>query len=135
MRFEYDSMVLWYGTADTPAPSGSLPPTTASQVVTIAVQPPSVSNSVQVIYRVNGGAASTVNATIQRQDLVQKVQYFTAQLPAFHRGDTIDYIAVARSPGRQVPSPTVVLQVSNADKFVAERLSCVFRLPNRKGCR
>jgi hydrogenase maturation factor len=29
----------------------------------------------------------------------------------------------------------VVLQVSNADKFVAERLWCVLRLPNRKGCR
>jgi predicted GIY-YIG superfamily endonuclease len=29
----------------------------------------------------------------------------------------------------------VVLQVSNADKFVAERRSCVLRLPNRKGCR
>jgi len=29
----------------------------------------------------------------------------------------------------------VVLQVSNADKFVAERLSCVLRLPRRKGCR
>ena len=32
-------------------------------------------------------------------------------------------------------APLVVLQVSNADKFVAERLSCVLRLPNRKGCR
>src|ERR1035441_4769614 len=31
--------------------------------------------------------------------------------------------------------PLVVLQVSNADKFVAERLWCVLRLPNRKGCR
>jgi hypothetical protein len=30
---------------------------------------------------------------------------------------------------------TVVLQVSNADKFVAEGLSCVLRLPSRKGCR
>jgi hypothetical protein len=29
----------------------------------------------------------------------------------------------------------VVLQVSNADKFVAERLSCVLRLPSGKGCR
>jgi hypothetical protein len=28
----------------------------------------------------------------------------------------------------------VVLQVSKADKFVAERLSCVLRLPRRKGC-
>jgi hypothetical protein len=33
------------------------------------------------------------------------------------------------------PSGGVVLQVSNADKFVAECLSCVLRLPNRKGCR
>jgi hypothetical protein len=30
---------------------------------------------------------------------------------------------------------TVVLQLSNADKFVAERLSCVPTLPNRKACR
>ena len=30
---------------------------------------------------------------------------------------------------------TVVLQVSNADKFVAERLWCILKLPNRKGCR
>jgi hypothetical protein len=30
---------------------------------------------------------------------------------------------------------SVVLQVSNADKFVVERLLCVLRLPNRKGCR
>ena len=30
---------------------------------------------------------------------------------------------------------SVVLQVSNAGKFVAERRSCVLRLPTRKGCR
>jgi hypothetical protein len=30
------------------------------------------------------------------------------------------------------PLDRVVLQVSNADKFVAERLSCVLRLPSRK---
>jgi hypothetical protein len=29
----------------------------------------------------------------------------------------------------------VVLQVSNADRFVAERLACVLRLPTRRGCR
>src|SRR5277367_1094009 len=29
----------------------------------------------------------------------------------------------------------VVLQVSNADKFVAKLLSCVLRRPSRKGCR
>jgi NADPH:quinone reductase-like Zn-dependent oxidoreductase len=36
-------------------------------------------------------------------------------------------------PGQKVLM--VVLQVSNGDKFVAERLSCVLRLPSRKGCR
>jgi hypothetical protein len=38
-------------------------------------------------------------------------------------------VAVAARPSVDA-SPTVVLQVSNADKFVAERLSCVLRLPN-----
>jgi hypothetical protein len=107
MRFEYDSMVLWYGTADAPAPTGSVPASSGSTVtIAVAVQPPSVSNTVQVIYRVNGGAPATVNAAVQRQDLVQKVQYFSARLPAFQIGDRIDYVAVARSPGRQVPSPS-----------------------------
>ena len=36
---------------------------------------------------------------------------------------------------KQLKVSGVVLQVSNADKFVAERLTCVLRLPNRKGCR
>ena len=105
MRFDYDSMVLWYGTSDAPAPSGSVPLSPGKQTaITIAVQPPSVSNTAQVLYRVNGGATVTVNATVQRQDLVQKVQYFSAQLPAFQAGDKVDYVAVARSPGRQVPA-------------------------------
>ncbi len=33
------------------------------------------------------------------------------------------------------PTKTVVLQVSNAERFVAERLSCILRLSNRIGCR
>ena len=43
--------------------------------------------------------------------------------------DGLSYREIARG------LKTVVLQLSNADKFVAERLSCVLRLPNRKGCR
>jgi ribosomal protein L35AE/L33A len=35
----------------------------------------------------------------------------------------------------RVHTKEVVLQVSNADKFVAKRLSCVLRLSNRKDCR
>jgi len=108
MRFENDNMALWLGTADAPAPSGSVSPSSANQAtVTVAVQPPSVSNSVQVIYRVNGGSPATVNAKVLRQDPVQKVQYFSTRLPAFQAGDKVEYVAVAHSPGRQVPSPSV----------------------------
>jgi Tc toxin complex TcA C-terminal TcB-binding domain/Neuraminidase-like domain len=107
MRFEHGGMLLWFGTADAPAPTGSVPLSSANQAaVTVAVQPPSASNSVQVIYRVNGGTAATVNAKILRQDLVRKVQYFSARLPAFRAGDKVEYVAVARSPGKQVPSPS-----------------------------
>ncbi len=106
MRFENGGMVLWYGTTDAPAPPESVPSTSANRsTVTVAVQPPSVSNSVQLIYRVNGGASASINAKVLRQDLVNKVQYFSVQLPAFQAGDKVEYIAVARSPGKQVPSP------------------------------
>jgi len=108
VRFEFDNMTLWYGTSDAPAPTGAVTASSGNQAtvtVTVAVQPPSVSNSVQVIYRVNGAAKATVNAMVTKQDLINKVQYFSAPLPAFQVGQQVDYIAVARSPGRQVPSP------------------------------
>jgi hypothetical protein len=35
----------------------------------------------------------------------QKVQYLAVQLPTLPGGTKIDYAVVARSPGRQVPSP------------------------------
>lgn len=111
MRFESDAMVLWFGTADAPAPSGALPPEQSGLPINVAVQPPSISNTVQIIYRVNGGAPMPpVTAALKRQDVVQKVQYFLAQLPAntFKPGDKVDYVAVARSPGRQVPAQAVV---------------------------
>jgi hypothetical protein len=103
VRFQNDGMVLWYGTSDAPAPIGPVSSASGSQI-TVGVQPPSPSNSVQIIYRINGGATATVNAAVSRQDLVQKVQYFQGKLPAFHPGDKVDYVAVARAPGKQVPS-------------------------------
>jgi len=108
MRFELDGMVVWYGTADAPAPTGTVSPVSGSNQATVtivvAVQPPSVSNSVQISYRVNGGSPAVANADLQKQDLVQKAQYFSAKLPVFKAGDNVDYVAIARSPGRQVPS-------------------------------
>jgi hypothetical protein len=108
VRLQNDGMVLWYGTNDAPAPTGAVSPgpdgSHATVTIAVAVQPPSVSNTVQVSYRVNGGSPAVVNAALGKQDLVLKIQYFSAQLPAFRVGDNVDYVAVARSPGRQVPA-------------------------------
>lgn len=103
MRFQNDGMVLWYGTSDAPAPDGAVGSATGNQV-TVAVQPPSPSNTVQIVYRVNGGAHAAFYATVSRQDLVHKVQYFLGKFPAFKPGDQIEYIAVGHAPGKQVPA-------------------------------
>src|SRR5580700_2455348 len=84
VRFEHDKMVLWYGTADALAPSGAVTAAADNQAVvtiTAAVQPRSVSNSVQVVYRVNGGELQNVAARQSRQDPVNKVHHFSAELP------------------------------------------------------
>ncbi|MGA2704759.1 MAG: neuraminidase-like domain-containing protein [Isosphaeraceae bacterium] len=123
MRFEYDGMVLWYATPDAPAPTGSVSAAPengqATVSIAVAVQPLSVSNTVEVRYRVNGGSPATINAASQKQDLVRKVQYFSARLPAFQVGDQVDYIAIARSPGRQVPSPNDAATFPSAFSVVA----------------
>jgi hypothetical protein len=53
-------------------------------------------------------------------------QFLTWHSPKPDRQNDVDF---------QQSVDFVVLQVSNADKFVAERLSCVLRLPNRRDCR
>jgi Tc toxin complex TcA C-terminal TcB-binding domain/Neuraminidase-like domain/Salmonella virulence plasmid 28.1kDa A protein len=135
MRFEHDGLVLWYGTPDASAPTGPVAAASRSNQATVrivvGVQPASVSNNVQVTYRVNEGTPASVKAVPQRQDLVRKTQYFVAKLPAFQVGDKIDYIVLARAPGRQVPTAgeaatypvsfTVVAAPAEKDaKFAAE---------------
>ena len=51
------------------------------------------------------------------------------------RSKTTPCKALLSKKGPPASKLGVVLQVSNADKFVAERLQYVLRLPNRKGCR
>jgi tetratricopeptide (TPR) repeat protein len=63
-------------------------------------------------------------------DLDGVLRELTAELEeARTSGDDLAQISALQALAR------VVLQVSNADKFVAEPLSCVLRLPTRKGCR
>ena len=107
-RFQNEGMVLWYGTPDAPAPSGDVaigPGSRQAMVtLTVALQPPSGSNSVRVRYRVNGGSALTLSAALQREDLTKKAQYFSVKFPPFQAGDKIDYIVIGSAPGKQVPS-------------------------------
>jgi hypothetical protein len=108
MRFQNEGMVLWYGTPDAPAPSGDVAIAPGSQqamvTVTVALQPPSGSNSVRVRYRVNGGSPLTLSAALQREDLRRKAQYFSVTFPPFQAGDKIEYLAIGSAPGKQVPS-------------------------------
>jgi hypothetical protein len=108
MRFQNEGMVLWYGTPDAPAPSGdvAIPPGSRQAIVTmtVALQPPSGSNSVRVRYRVNGGSPLTLHAALQREDLVIKAQYYSVKFPPFQAGDKIDYVVIGSAPGKQVPS-------------------------------
>jgi type VI secretion system Hcp family effector len=105
MRFSNDGLTMWYGTADAPAPAGWVRAKgqSAQVSVTVGVQPPSSSNSVQITYRVNGGSPTSVTAVLLMHDVHQQAQYFQAKLPAFASGDKVDYLVICRSPGNQVP--------------------------------
>ena len=107
MRFENDGMVLWYGTPDAPAPLDTVSAAAGGHqaivTITIAVQPASASNSVTIRFSVNGGPPQTVTAAFLQHNIVQKAQYFVATFPTLQVADRIDYIAVCKCPGRQVP--------------------------------
>jgi Tc toxin complex TcA C-terminal TcB-binding domain/Neuraminidase-like domain len=105
MQFEHQDLSLWFGTADTPAPSETVP-AGSEATITIAVEPISASNRVELIYRVNQG--STERLAAQRRpshSSISQSQYFIARLPAFSAGDLVEYSAICHCAGRQVPSP------------------------------
>ncbi len=120
MRFENDGMVLWYGTLDAPAPDGAIRSDAGALqavTITVAVQPPSASNSVTVRYRVNGGAVQTVVGGFLHHDVAKKAQYFSAQL-RLQAGDQVDYTAVGRCPGRQVPAVAAAEQLASSFRVI-----------------
>src|SRR5262245_4343505 len=105
MRYEEGGLSLWYGTPDAPAPEGLVHGEGSGQVsVTAGMRPPSASNAVEVVYRVNGGAPSTVLAALAAHDALQQAQYFEAKLAALYGGDTGEYRGVGRAPGHQIPA-------------------------------
>ena len=108
MRFERDGTALWYGTSDAPAPVGRVEAGRGSEeggfTIRVGVHPPSASNQVRVIYRVNGGDKKSIPATLLSHDLHQKAQYFVSRFPPFRVGDGVDYDVVLRIPGHQIPA-------------------------------
>jgi hypothetical protein len=116
MRIDQDGMSLWFETADAPAP-GEIVADGANISLTVAVQPPDASNQVEVLYRIDGGPVQALPAKWFRNDLVRKAQYFRAQFPALRAGDKVEYSAICRCAGRQIPSAAE-----------AERLASSFRI-------
>src|SRR5258707_206905 len=113
MRVDQDGKSLWFGTTDAPAPADVVPDG-ASLASTIAVQPPDASNRVEVLYRINGGTPQTLPASWFRTDPVRKVQSFRVQFPPLRPGDRVEFSAVCRCVGRQIPSAAEGAQLTSS---------------------
>src|SRR5215831_16659522 len=133
MRFERDGILLWYGTADAPAPGPLVRATLSGRAIgimlTVGVQPIGARNTVVVRYRVNGGVETTVPSWLARTDVRANTQYFVARLPEFHVGDTVEYSAVCNCAGRQVPSVEELKQFAASFRVTAseEKPHAVFK--------
>jgi len=107
MLYKQNGTSLWYSTPDAPAPQGQVlaaPNGRATVVFNVGVHPINPRTSVEVRYRLNGAPGFKVPATLARTDIRTDAQYFSAAAPEFRVGDRVDYVAVAFSPGKQVPS-------------------------------
>src|SRR6516225_3920113 len=123
MHYKQNGTSLWYGTPDAPAPEGDLPasPTGRASGITLtfAVQPIGARNAVELRYRVNGGGSVRLSASLAHTDIRASAQYFTAHLPEFRVGDTVEYVGVASWPGGQVPTADVASTFPSSFHVVA----------------
>ncbi|MGH7601374.1 MAG: hypothetical protein ACREOI_33865, partial [bacterium] len=115
MRFEHEGMALWFGTPDAPAPK--VVEAGEETTVTIGVKPTDASNKIEVLYRINKGSAKQAPAKWRRNDAAGK-SYFSAVLPGFRAGETVEYTAVCRCAGRQVPPLDEAFQSAASFKVV-----------------
>jgi len=102
VRVSQGGVSVWYGTPDAPAPSGVVAAGGDSSV-TIGIEPPDPGATITVLYRINHGPPYTVAAQPTDHDYPGK-QYFKAQLDGFTSGDKVEYVAIYRSQGLQIPS-------------------------------
>jgi hypothetical protein len=105
MQVDQGGVSLWYATDDALAPSGRVA-NGDGLVVTIGLRPPDARANVTVLYRVNHGPPQTAQAQPCQppKQGARGKQYFRAKLKPFRGGDHVEYVAIYRSGGRQVPS-------------------------------
>jgi hypothetical protein len=123
MRYEQNGTSLWYGTPDAPAPEGDLPASPGGRstgiAVTVGVRPIAARNTVELRYRVNGGAAVRAQASLARTDVNSGAQYYVATLPEFRLGDTVNYLPVVSAPGLQVAAGGDIARFPSSFRIVA----------------
>jgi hypothetical protein len=102
MRVSQRGVSVWYGTLDAPAPSGVVA-AGGDTSVTVGLEPPDPAANITVLYRINHGPPHFATAQPTHPDHPGK-QYFKAELTGFKNGDKVEYVAVYRSHGRQIPS-------------------------------
>jgi hypothetical protein len=122
VNLSHDGLTLCYGTPDTPAPPDVVAPGVAPSL-TVAVQPPSPANAVDVLYWVDDGAQRSLTAWEVRTDHRNDTQYFRTEFPRFLEGRRVDYCPVASCAGRQVPGPGAERQLMSTFTIHAERNS------------
>jgi hypothetical protein len=109
VKISHESLSLWYGTPDAPAPGEIVPREGASLFV--GVHPANPTNAVNVRYRVDGGIAQSTPGRSLHTDYAKDSQYFVVPFPAFPVGNVVEYSPILSCGGRQVPSP------ATADRF------------------
>jgi hypothetical protein len=103
MRFAHEGMSLWFESDR--SVSAGVAEADIDITLTVGVEPADASNRVEVRYRLNGGPTARMVADAVRH--TGTAQYFRARFPAgtLRAGDAVEYTAVCRCAGRQVPSP------------------------------
>jgi hypothetical protein len=116
LKFSHDGLSLWYGTADAPAPIGTIVARSGARVF-VGVHPACPTNGVHVLWRVDGGHVRSSPGRELWTDYAREAQYFVSELPPLPSGEFVEYGPVLTCAGRQVPA-----------SFGAQRLPSSFRL-------
>ena len=120
MNSQHDGLTVWFGTHDAPAPfEAEVVPRQGVSLV-VGAHPANPTNSIEVRFRVDGGFVQSLPGREVRIDYASKYQYFAVSFPRFETGELVEYAAVLRCCGRQVPPA-----------HLAQRFQSFFRLePN-----